>query len=189
VVEGALARRPRLRTLRLESLESRVMLSAAGDLPGSVRLDLVCDEFGIALLSDGSATVVSPGLAGVGAPGSVRVEGLLRSLRLIGGDLAGRVDVKGNLAELLVRRDLGVGGRLVAGAIVAVGVDLGGGGYLDGDERGAGGRLTSCVIAAYDAPSAGVPFGVVADTFGSITLAGARRTAPFADRDFRLRTV
>jgi fibronectin type 3 domain-containing protein len=63
-------RSPGKRTLHLEQLEPRMLLSGVGDPPESIRLDLVCDEFGILTFADGTSQVVAPGLDGGGPAGA-----------------------------------------------------------------------------------------------------------------------
>ena len=67
-----------------------------------------------------------------------------------------------------------------AGAILAVSASPGADGkYFTGDAVGAGGTLKSLNIAWYDTDNSGVPFGIIANGYGSITLAG--KAVPLSD--------
>ena len=67
-----------------------------------------------------------------------------------------------------------------AGAILAVSVSPGADGkYFTGDAVGDGGKLKSLNIGGYDTGNGGVPFGIIADGFGTISLAG--KAVPLSD--------
>ena len=66
-----------------------------------------------------------------------------------------------------------------AGAILAVSVNPGADGYFGSGAVGSGGTLKSLTIGAYDADNNGVSFGIIADGYGSISLAG--KAVPLSD--------